>query len=370
MIAIRLCYHLLWRLFQLSTIYAQTDYDLADIQPVDEAPSDYGPARNRHINNLNDEHARMLTRFNKNRLFRLLTQFDFPVHCMVPSHGDRHYHMGREEILLFSLTKMAHGLDTNFLCLVHFGGCPKRFEKGYKYFLRHLDSRYYPRVLGFEGIARYVHHFPYYARRTWRKAREPNTYRDRATNQYVTTPGYAGPLNTFCTALLTDGLYYESNNPGTGPDGNIIGAPRRPNAYVVQCSVYSGYKMIYGLVVLSLFLPIGITFIYGPCSARWGERRMVNESGVDQFLLDLQMPHFQGWIYGCFGDSAFRNGFVLFNNNDVNLKGLCESVKWDYGEVSNLWKICANPSMSRINDDSSIAKEQLRICYLLSNCYT
>ena len=87
-IAIKSCYHSFWRLFQLLTIYARSDYDLVDIQPIDESPADYGPACNRHINNLNDEHARMLTRFNKNQLCQLLTQFDFPVHCMVPLHGD------------------------------------------------------------------------------------------------------------------------------------------------------------------------------------------------------------------------------------------------------------------------------------------
>ena len=131
------------------------------------------------------------------------------------------------------------------------------------------------------------------------KASQQNTYWDNATQQYVSTPGYAGPLNTFRTALFTDGLYYQTNTPGTGPDGDYVGAPRRPNAYIIQRLVYSGYKKIHGYAVLTLYLPNGMTFFYGPCSARWGDKRMVNESGLDQFLYDIQENLFQGWIFGC-----------------------------------------------------------------------
>ena len=91
--------------------------------------------------------------------------------------------MHREEIFLFSLTKIAQGLKTSFLCLTHFGGNPKRFQRAFIFFLQHVDSKYYPNVLGIEGLLRFVHLFPYFARKVGEKVRRPNYYFDEDLNQ-------------------------------------------------------------------------------------------------------------------------------------------------------------------------------------------
>ena len=100
----------------------------------------------------------------------------------------------------------------------------ERFEKAYVYFLKRLDRRYYPKILGLEGIKRYVHLFPYFAKRICRKANMRNQYYDQATQQYVTTPGLSANENSFRISILTDGSCFEYDTPGTGPAGDFIGA--------------------------------------------------------------------------------------------------------------------------------------------------
>ena len=102
---------------------------------------------------------------------------------------------------------------------------------------------------------------------------------------------------------------------------------------------------------------------------RWGDARMVNESKVDEYLFLIQRDLFGGWIFACLGDSAFKNGLVLFHNNDINLKGVRIAVEWSYVDVASLWKICDRADMNRLLNEADYAIEQLRICYLLTNCY-
>ena len=126
---------------------------------------------------------------------------------------------------------------------------------------------------------------------------------------------------------------------------------------------------MHGVSVLTLYVPNGLSFLYGPCSMRWGDAIMVNESKVDEYLYVIQRDLFGRWIFACLGDSAFKNGLVLFHNNDINLKGVRIAVEWSYADVASLWKICDHADMNRLLNEADYAIEQLRICYLLTNCY-
>ena len=103
-----------------------------------------------------------------------------------------------------------------------------------------------------------------------------------------------------------DGSYWETCTPGTGPHGDYEGAQRHPDWYMIQRAVYSGYKRIHGLLLLTVMLPNGITFLYGPGSARRNDRGLVNMSGLDDFLGNIQNNRFPGGIeYALYGDGVF-----------------------------------------------------------------
>ena len=63
--------------------------------------------------------------------------------------------------------------------------------------------------------------------------------------------------NEFCIPLFLDGSGWETCTPGTGPNGDYAHTMRKDNAYVNQRAIYSGYKKMHGLTVLSLMAPDG-----------------------------------------------------------------------------------------------------------------
>ena len=107
----------LHRIFHLANHYATLDFNLSDVK--NEDPANYGVERNRRITDLDDDGARTCTRFTRSQLRRLLHLFNLPAICQVPLRDNNqgqneYYKMHREEILLLSLMKIAHGLDSSF----------------------------------------------------------------------------------------------------------------------------------------------------------------------------------------------------------------------------------------------------------------
>ena len=102
---------------------------------VHENMHDYGPPRNKTINQLSDYDALLMTNFPKNQLRRIYRCFNFGqerinVHC---SQG-HNYLYEPEYIFLFGLSKMSSGLDNLALCHLYFGGLPRRMSNAFKYF--------------------------------------------------------------------------------------------------------------------------------------------------------------------------------------------------------------------------------------------
>lgn len=242
--------------------WIQQDFDLADIDPNEEEPADYGPSKLRRINILSNHQCRDMTRFNKSQLRRL--------YQLIGLHGRYNvsgYVMTGEEILLFSLTKIAHGLTNRQLCQHYFGGNVCRWSHAYPLCLRYLSNRYKP-ILGIPGLARFVPHFPIFARRIGEKMNKDRFYIDPVTGVETIIPGLGiDPENCRIFGFI-DGSIFETSTPGTGPDGDYFGAGRKPDAYFIQRAVYTGYKKIHGISMLCIMLPNGINFCYGPCSAK------------------------------------------------------------------------------------------------------
>ena len=183
-----------------------------------------------------------------------------------------------------------------------------------------------------------------------------------------------------------DGSYWETCTLGTGPHGDYEGAQRHRDWYLIQRAVYSGYKRIHGLLLLTVMLPNGITFLFGPDSACRNDRGLVNMSGLDDFLGDTQSNRFPGGIeYALYGDGVFHGYRCIACRHTAAigapltalqvLENKCMSavritIEWGYAWHQNCFRILNSWSRWKLNTANPYATEQLRVITLLTNCYS
>ena len=149
--------------------------------------------------------------------------------------------MTGEEIFLISITKTAQDLNYTQLSEFYFGGCPTRFIFSHAWFLRYANGRY-QHALNIEGLSRYVHLFPSFAKAIARKMNRQTFKVDPLTGQRIPVLSIVFDENRFNIFGFIDGSVWETCTPGSGPDGDYIGAMRHPWSILMQMSAYSGYK--------------------------------------------------------------------------------------------------------------------------------
>lgn len=297
-------------------------------------------------------------------------------------HGNCAFCFHPEEVFLFMLTKFRTGWTNRDLCDHIFGGSATRWSYGYPAILTHLDRRY-RRTISHAKLQDFVDQFPVFHRAL-------NDFFRRSTVRHLNDGG----------VQVRDGLHHLPFTligfvdctidricvPYSGPAGNYIGAPRRPEYAIAQESVYTRYKKIHGIKIETVLLPNGISTIYGPCSARVNDIGLMrNLSGLDQFLYEIQQG--QQTIYCVLGDGIYncnalrctRSYFKSFAGlplsadqifiND-HLKSGRQAIEHTYGAVENLFNICSHPRNYRFGTNRPYAQEQLRMCHLISNIYT
>lgn len=133
--------------------YMLAEMQLCDIPAqLDDFVFPYGQPRKRSINSLTDYEALTFCNFWKDELRRILDCFDFPAEIRVECHQKNYCIFCDEEMLIFGLMKLATNMDNSKLCHRFFGGSPRCWSSAYKWFLFHLYNRYYPNVLGMEGL--------------------------------------------------------------------------------------------------------------------------------------------------------------------------------------------------------------------------
>jgi len=255
---------------------------------------------------------------------------------------------------------------------------------GFKWFMKNIYGCYHPRVIGFNGLEREVHNFPYYAKKIAKKFNQERIYVRNNTFDLHTVLSTTVDIDRFCVGMFLDCNTRETSTCGTGPSGNYMGAMRKDNFDLHQFAIYSGYKHLHGLTVLTVMLPNGIHYIFGPCGMRENDRFMVNQSNLNNFLLDLQnnCPSLQGRIYVAYGDGTFINSDCIrrahkgdalnplpqqLRLENAGMKGVRVTIENGYAETANSFKLCCNYEEFKLFQERPHAKEQLVACYLLSN---
>jgi hypothetical protein len=152
--------------------------------------------------------------------------------------GNR-YVFNAEEAFIITLFRMTTGMPFTKMAEDIFGQDARRLSFIYNYMIRKYDDMC-DGVLHGDSVTRWVPHFESWA----------------ALFQRVCEEKYKVQLNgAIRIAMLMDCNAKETMTPGTGPMTDIPGAPRFPDADVLQGAVYSGYMKYHGIKAQILTAP-------------------------------------------------------------------------------------------------------------------
>ena len=370
----------------------QIDHDLFDIPQHElDQPRQHRPRRHLRIDRIdNDREALKMTHFKKGQLHDLfqgfrLSRFNHEIrvgtgHVNPRTNNENCYVFHPEELFLFTMTVCATGMTKEKIVDNYFGGDYARWSHGYRWMIIYLDNEFAD-IMGHVGLIRWLPHFQRFHDSIERYMQTDRQRIDEHGNPY-TIPGIDRlPYRVF--GFIDDSIEHVST-PHSGPDGDFEGAPRKALYEDAQRSVYNGWKKLHGIKVETIYLPNGISTLFGPESARENDLGTLNHSGLDDFLAILQMTTPPADRFFGFGDGIFRGlntiktyyratlgvpltaAMILLNSA---FKAARITIEKNYGLSSTVFKVCENKNAHKLGQIHPYAVEQLRVVYLLTNCY-
>mmetsp|Transcript_21584 Transcript_21584/g.33391 ORF Transcript_21584/g.33391 Transcript_21584/m.33391 type:complete len:504 (+) Transcript_21584:121-1632(+) len=379
--------------FNTHRICERLDYILHDIPPEEHQAAQ--PSRNIRFNSWDDHTCYIKTTFDKNKLLRIYRCFvlediaaqnngyiRIPTGYLNQRGVPCVYNFHPEELFLYFMTRMKTGNDHTQMCDDIFGGSEKRWSLAWRWILFYLDERY-KNIIGHQGLLRFVDDFPRFYTAIQQKVQQSYVHdEDEHNNTHEETSGLAFlPFDIFG---FIDCSIDRINRPFSGPAGDYEGAGRKPEYPAAQRAFYTGFKKLHGIKVETVFLPNGISTIFGPVSARRSDIPVLQMSNLNEFLVRIQIHNQHE--YSALGDSAYH----------VNLRCICsyfkryagqqpltdherrcnraikkarESIEYSYGLLSELFHICSSSRHNRLAKEHPYAIEQLRAAHLLCNIY-
>ena len=212
--------------------------------------------------------------------------------------------------------------------------------------------------------------------------RKDRIYHDNQGNTTVVPGLDSSPYNLFA---LIDDTVDGSRVPFSGPSGDYEGAPRKDFYMDAQESIYSGYKKEHGIKLETVYLPNGITALFGPVSCRQNDRGTLLLSNLDRFLelIQAHLPPHERCM--AFGDSIFRGLLQcittyyrviapnVLSSEEMKINAAFRAaripIERNYGHRSCVQRICDSSAGLQLGKRHPYALEQLRVCHLLMNCY-
>ena len=167
--------------------------------------------------------------------------------------------------------------------------------------MKYLNDRY-QHVIGHQGLLRYVDQFPVFFDSIQQKVQQQYK-QDNHDGTYNESDGLAFlPFDIFG---FIDCSIDKIRKPFSGPSGDYQGAGRRNEYAVAQRAFYTGYKKIHGIKVETVFLPNGISTLFGPVSSRLHDvNGVLQMSNLNEFLVSIQQQNQHE--YQALGDSTYK----------------------------------------------------------------
>ena len=168
-----------------------------------------------------------------------------------------------------------------------FGEDARRLSYIYLWAIKHMDQAGDGVVHG-DSLSRWAPSFTNFNRMIKRAARRKNGV----------------DLSLIRPCCLLDCSGQKTTTPGTGPDQN---GDRHADSDALQGAVYSGYFKYHSIKVQTIVLPTGIIGnVYGPCSIRENDLWYANQSGINQYMMDMQPNVVNQQEYFCaLGDGIY-----------------------------------------------------------------
>ena len=134
----------------------------------------------------------------------------------------------------------------------------------------------------------------------------------------------------------------------------------------LQEAWYSGWKKLHGMKWETVILANGMDLhVFGPESVRHNDLFMLDHSGIEQKMRDLQAGRL--FFYRVFGDSAYVNSDVLGSGGGRGMASVRETVEWSYKDLKVLWKYCDYRHVLKVRKQP-VAKI-IFVCMLLRNAH-
>jgi hypothetical protein len=257
----------------------------------------------------------------------------------------------------------------------------------------HYISRCYDHLIGPKGIERWIRMFPLFAEAIRKKISSTFWRYDMDNGDWINDGFVWFDPNDFSIAGFVDCTSVRTNQPGRGPGGAFIGAPRRQDWYIKQRAFYNRWNGMHGLKILTYNLPNGlIGGSYGPVSNQRNDRIVVEWSKIDEHLTHLQDEMLQedaNWLgyYRFFADQGFfaghwnclRTKHRATNNIPLTKRQVeensytnrvRESVEWGYGETKTKWHELDRHYHHFLDRDMDLVCNEVKVALLLTNITT
>jgi hypothetical protein len=191
----------------------------------------------------------------------------------------------------------------------YLGGNKNRWTYAYPWMLKYLNKRY-ANIIGHQGLARFVDDFPHF-----RRVIEMYVQCDHRRKLVGGTMAIVPGLNFMPWDMFgfIDNMIDKNSTPFSGPRGNYEGAAHKAEYADAQQAFYSGYVKNHGIKVETIFLPNGLSTLFGPVPAQRADAGVLAMSNLNEFLVQLQHGRFvycdgAEVLFGAFEDSAFNLG--------------------------------------------------------------
>lgn len=371
------------------------DYFLHDIPPEEEAEVALPPRQNIRFDSWSDQDCYDKTSFTKVHLQRIYDCFALEAIANQPGNNGFIkvptgflnnngvpccYNFHPEELFLYFMMRMRSGNDHTQMCHV-FGGSVKRWSYAWKWIIHYLDKRY-ANIIGHQGLLRFVDQFPAFFEAIQQKVQREFVHNvDEENGTYDVTDGLAFlPFDIFG---FIDCSIDKICCPFSGPRGDYEGSGRREEYDIMQRAFYTGYKKLHGIKVETVFLPNGMSTLFGPVSARLTDvENVLQMSQLNTFLVHLQQG--RQHEYQALGDGVYGTNLRCIRSYfksragqppltdqqrrcNAAIKKCRQSIEWNYGKVSRDFEICSHPKHNMIGKKNPYAIEQLRVAHLLTN---
>jgi hypothetical protein len=230
---------------------------------------EFCPRQHLRLSSLMDDiTTKKMTGFRVSELQQLYNHFG--LRDFVMAHNETDLLIGTDRwrrgrvLFLYVLTRCKTGMTSEKVIDTFFGGDYAQWSCGYRWLIFYLDLRY-RNIVGHVGLLRFLPQFEQFRDAIQRFCQKDRWYHDPQGNATFIPGLDALPYNIF--GWIDDSID-RVQVPYSGLDGDYEGAPRRVQYIDAQESVYSRWKKLHGIKVETVFLPNGISTLFGPVTAR------------------------------------------------------------------------------------------------------